>query len=65
MKVISSNWQEMGRIFGNDKERFTRNIEYLNKHRIDAHAKDIDEDTYNQLLIATEWLQERVDQFMN
>jgi hypothetical protein len=63
-KIIVKHWSEMGRIFGNDREHFNTYMEYVNKYRIDAHAKDVDENTLGILLISLQWLRRQVDSFL-
>ena len=40
-------------------------MQYVNKHRIDAHAKDIDANVLNQLSIALNWLQDKVTDYLS
>jgi hypothetical protein len=40
-------------------------MEYINKNRIDAHAKGITTDALNQLLIAMDWIDERVNDYLS
>jgi len=39
-------------------------MEFVNQHRVDAHAKVIEDDDYGILKIALKWLQDRVDAFL-
>jgi hypothetical protein len=63
-KVILKNWDELGRIFNNDRQSFSFYMDVINKHRIDAHAKDIDEEAIGILLGAFRWLHLRVNEFL-
>lgn len=62
-KIINKNWQELGIIFNNDIKHFTEYFDYVNQHRIDAHAKDISDDDLNILLIALSWLRKQLEGF--
>lgn len=57
-KYISNNWSDFEKIY-NDKQLFEIYMPIINKHRIDAHAKDIDEQTLNILLLAIDWVYSR------
>jgi len=54
-KYISSNWTDFEKVY-TDKQLFDIYMPIINKQRIDAHAKDIDEQTLNILLLAIEWV---------
>ncbi|MBS4022542.1 MAG: AAA family ATPase [Dethiobacter sp.] len=58
-KVVSRNWQDFCKIFG-DKSDFEQYMRYVNSSRIDAHAEDIDKHQMALLLIALDWLHEKV-----
>lgn len=57
-KYISNNWNDFEKVF-NDKQLFDIYMPIINKHRIDAHAKDIDDQTLNILILAIEWVYTR------
>jgi hypothetical protein len=38
---------------------------YVNKHRYDAHANDITDDEIGILLIALQWLQKQVNEYLD
>lgn len=75
-QYIKSNWSEFERIFTeaelfdvymplvNKSEYFDVYMPFVNKSRIDAHAKNISEDTYTILIIALDWLNSKVDAFL-
>lgn len=62
-KFIGNNWTDFEKIF-TDKQLFDIYMPLVNKHRIDAHAKDIDEQTLNILILAIEWLRTKTDTFL-
>lgn len=64
-KLIIKNWDEFGQVFKKDKEHFNLYMEYVNKHRIDAHANELDDETLGILLISLEWLTKRVNEFLD
>jgi hypothetical protein len=64
-KIIIKQWSELGRIFNNDKDNFQTYMKYVNRHRADAHANDIDDGTLGILLIALQWLQNQVNGFLD
>ncbi len=63
-RYVSNRWSDFERIFL-DKELFDTYTTLVNKHRIDAHAKTIDDHTYNIVIIALDWLNSKVDQFLS
>lgn len=63
-RYVSNRWGDFERIFS-DKELFEIYMMLVNKHRIDAHAKSIDDHTYNILVIALDWLNNKSDQFLS
>lgn len=62
-KYISNNWSDFERIYG-DKQLFDIYMPIINKQRIDAHAKDIDEQTLNILILAIEWVKTRTESLL-
>lgn len=63
-QLIIKNWPVFGMIFNNDLERFKEYSEYVNRHRADAHANDIDEESMGIIKISMQWLQSRVNEFL-
>lgn len=64
-KIIQTNWDQFKIVFNNDKERFNSYMEQVNKNRIDAHARDVDDDTLAVLLIAIQWLEKQINAFLS
>jgi hypothetical protein len=69
--IITKYWADFGKIFGDDREHFLQHTErfevfmdYINRKRIDAHEKDISEEELSIVLVALQWLQERVTSFL-
>lgn len=63
-KLMKKHWADLGMIFNNDLDHFNTYMEYVNRYRIDAHARDMSEDEFALLRIALQWLQERVTAFL-
>lgn len=63
-KIIIKHWEKFGKIFNNDKENFEFYMNFINKHRIDAHAKEIDEENLNVLLLAICWIQRNINDYL-
>lgn len=63
-RYISNNWTDFGRVFG-DKQLFEIYMQLINKHRIDAHAKDLDGATFNTLIMAIDWMKSKTEAFLN
>ena len=59
-KYIEKNWSNFEKVYG-DKQLFDIYMPLINKHRIDAHAKDIDEQTLNILILAIEWVSSKTE----
>jgi hypothetical protein len=64
-KLIVKQWDEFGQVFNNDKEHFNSFMEYVNNHRVDAHANELDDETLGILLMSLEWLTRRVNEFLD
>jgi len=62
-KYISNNWTDFEKVY-NDKQLFDIYMPIINKHRIDAHAKDIDEQTLNILILSIEWVSTRTNSLL-
>jgi len=58
-KFISKKWDLFEKVFL-DKQLFEIYLTLINKHRIDAHAKDIDSDEYQSVIIALNWLNDKI-----
>ncbi|OEF99152.1 hypothetical protein BHF71_09975 [Vulcanibacillus modesticaldus] len=58
--LILKEWTVFNNIF-HEKEKFMIFVDFINKMRIDAHAKDIDESDLAILLISFKWLEEKID----
>lgn len=58
-KFILKKWELFEKIFL-DKQLFDIYLSLINKHRIDAHAKDIDNEEYQSVVIALNWLNEKI-----
>ena len=59
-KIVIKYWSFYQNIF-NDKLKFETYMDYVNKNRIDAHAKDISEEDLTLLLLSLKWLEEAVE----
>lgn len=58
--LIENHWQLFSNIFI-DKSMFAICMEIINRHRIDAHAKHIDDADYFQLNYALKWIEEKIE----
>ncbi|HEY0376443.1 MAG TPA: hypothetical protein VGC87_05750, partial [Pyrinomonadaceae bacterium] len=63
-KFINNHWDEFEKILG-DKQMFDSYMVFVNTNRIDAHAKNIDEQNYTMLMMALDWLNKKIDSFMS
>ncbi|MFT3895473.1 MAG: hypothetical protein QM730_27940 [Anaerolineales bacterium] len=64
-RVIMKNWDDFAQIFNKDMEHFKYYSEFVNKHRIDAHANEIDDEFIGILLMALQWLRRQVDEYLD
>ncbi|MFD2518218.1 hypothetical protein [Salinimicrobium flavum] len=62
-KYISKNWADFEKIFV-DKGKFEIYMGLSNENRIDAHAKDINQEDMTITLSALSWLTEKCDNFL-
>lgn len=62
-KYISKNWTDFENIFL-DKGKFEVYMDLSNKNRIDAHAKDMNQEDMTITLSALNWLTEKCDIFL-
>jgi len=60
-KVIIKYWDYFEYLFSRDRETFDFYLNYINKHRADAHAKDIPEDEYNVAISAFQWFDKNLE----
>lgn len=64
ISFIAECWHEGYNIF-KEKKTFEYYAECINKSRgVDAHANDISDRDYNQLLLAFEWMEEKLDSYL-
>ena len=50
--ILSQNWEKfLNFLDGFEKQRFLIMLEDINKYRVDAHAKDIEDEDFKQLRI--------------
>lgn len=64
MIIITYRWSEFSRIFGDDKSRFSSDMEIINNFRIDAHAKEISEENMERLQFALGKIEAYVEQYL-
>lgn len=62
-KYISKNWADFENIFL-DKNKFEVYMDLSNKNRIDAHAKDMNQEDMTITISALNWLTERCEKFL-
>lgn len=60
---ITQFWSEFEMIF-NDKSKFEIYLDIINNNRIDAHAKNLDNDDLQITLSALNWVTDKVDNFL-
>lgn len=60
---ISKFWSDFENIFS-DKPKFEMYLDIVNTNRIDAHAKDINEDDLQITILALNWLDEKSNNFL-
>ncbi len=58
--IISKDWDKYERIF-NDKTKFNMYLEIINEYRIDAHAKDLNEENQALLSYAFKFFEEALE----
>lgn len=61
--VVKKHWGQVGKIFENDMPGFTLRMDAINELRADAHAKPVDEQDVQKLLLAIEWVAKHVDNY--
>lgn len=62
-KFAVKNWSLFEKVFP-DKQLFETYMHMVNAHRIDAHAKKIDDQTYQALIISLNWLDKNLREFV-
>lgn len=62
-KFIIKKWDIFEKVFV-DKQLFDIYLTLINKHRIDAHAKEIDNDVYQSVIIAIGWLNDKLKEVL-
>jgi hypothetical protein len=62
-KFVSKNWALFEKIFP-DKQLFETYMHMVNAHRIDAHAKKIEDQAYQALIISLNWLDKSLGEFV-
>lgn len=62
-RTIQRKWDLFKNIFGKDKESFTRNMQCINKCRIDAHSKKIDMEMMQYFRICISKIEAQVNSF--
>lgn len=61
-KLVVKRWSLFVMVFGNDRVKFDQYMQYVNQHRVDAHASDIDDESLTILLMSLQWLQSHIDE---
>ncbi len=64
-KLISKNWDIFKNIFGRDMETFNLQMKTINKHRDDAHAKEITNEEMTYFRVCMTQLEEYVNDFLD
>ncbi|WP_322923652.1 hypothetical protein [Paenibacillus campi] len=63
--IINKEWSVFEHIFSRNREKFNLNMEYVNKYRTDAHAKDISDEDFTWFRVCVKWLEEHTDDFLD
>ena len=61
-KLVIKYWSSFQNVF-NDKIKFELHTDFINKHRIDAHAKDISEEDFSILMISVKYLEDSIKDY--
>ena len=61
--TVVGEWDDFKNVFVQDKTRFSDYMQLLNKHRVDAHARDISDDDMESVRAALQWLEGRKAEF--
>ena len=62
-KFIIKNWNDYENIFG-DKQLFDTYMSIINANRIDAHAKSIEDSTFQTLVISLKWINTKLNDIL-
>lgn len=62
-RFILNEWSSFQQIFSSNKQKFDLNMNFINKCRVDAHAKDISDSDMTDIRISIKWIQECLDKF--
>lgn len=63
-KFILQKWSIFEKVFI-DKQLFDIYLTLINRHRVDAHAKEINNDDFQAVLIASNWLLEKLNDILD
>ncbi len=63
-KFILQKWNIFEKVFI-DKQLFDIYLTLINRHRVDAHAKEISNDDFQAVLIASNWLLEKLNDILD
>ncbi|MDH2672372.1 AAA-like domain-containing protein [Klebsiella quasipneumoniae] len=63
-KVIEKNWSDFEKVFNNEKSKFSQYMTIINSTRGDAHANDVSDDDMGLFEITIDWLQTKVDKYL-
>jgi len=61
-QIITKYWDYHEYLFGRDKETFEFYMNHINKHRIDAHSKDISDEDYQLIINAFNWFDKKLEE---
>jgi len=64
-KIILKYWSSFENIFGKDKNKFHSNFDTINKYRIDAHAKKINNEEFMILRLCYSNIEKQVNNFLD
>ncbi|MFD0861813.1 hypothetical protein ACFQ1M_06310 [Sungkyunkwania multivorans] len=62
-KFVLQKWNIFEKVFI-DKQLFDIYLTLINRHRVDAHAKEINNDDFQAVLIASNWLLEKLNEIL-
>ena len=58
--IMGKDWDKYEKMFS-DKKKFNMYLDIINEHRIDAHAKDLDEESQAVLNYAFKFFEEALE----
>lgn len=64
-KVVEKNWIDFEDIFNRDKGKFKQYMSFINSHRADAHANNIQDEDLAILEISVNWLNDRITDYID